>query len=224
MPKRKVPLIKGEIYHVINRGVASVPTFNSKRDYERFISAFCYYQYADAPVKYSNFVKLSNDRRLEIINYLKEEGQRFVKIICYCLMPNHFHFLLKSEMGVGIEEFVGKVVNSYTKYVNTKNKRSGPLFEGRFKAVRIQTDEQFMHVGRYIHLNPYSSCVVKTFEDLLNYPYSSLGEYVSGKEGFCDKNLMMSLFEKESEKYLKFVKSNADYQRSLEEIKHLTFE
>ena len=76
-----------------------------------------------------------------------------MEIICYCLMPNHLHLLLRQLMDGGISKFMSNFANSYTRYFNTKSKRKGPVFEGKFKAKRIETDEQLLHLSRHIHLN-----------------------------------------------------------------------
>lgn len=110
-----------------------------------------------------------------------------------------------------------KFVNSYTKYYNIKFKRVGPLLQGQFKAIRIETDEQLVHVSRYIHLNPLSSFLV---EDLDDYEWSSYREYINNsKFGICRKEDVLNLF-KVPEDFKKFVLDRADYAQSLEIIKH----
>ena len=84
-------------------------------------------------------------------------------------MPNHFHLLLKQTIDNGISHFLSKFTNSYTKYFNTKYNRVGPVFQGVFKSVHIESDEQLMHLSRYIHLNPVVSAVVEK-QNLLSYP------------------------------------------------------
>jgi putative transposase len=138
-------------------------------------------------------------------------------------MPNHYHLLLKQTKREGISEFIRLSSNSYAKYYNTKHKRTGPLFQGRFKAVRIQTDEQLLHVSRYIHLNPYTSSLVKTFKRLLSYPYSSLKEFANNTSGCCSKKPVLEHFEN-PDKYIRFVKNNADFQKSLQKIKNLSLD
>lgn len=69
-------------------------------------------------------------------------------------MPNHFHFLIEQTADKGIASHMQRFINSYAHYVNIKYKRVGPLFQGLFKGVLIESDEQFLHVSRYIHLNP----------------------------------------------------------------------
>ena len=135
-------------------------------------------------------------------------------------MPNHFHFLLKQTAEEGIAKFMSNFQNSYTRYFNTRHNRVGPLFQGPFRAVRVETDEQLLHLSRYIHLNPYSSFVVKNIKDLEEYQWSSFKEYLGKEKGFCQKEIVMSFF-KNPQDYRKFVFDQADYQRELQKIKHL---
>jgi len=224
MPGRNIPLVTNEIYHTLNRGVASQPVFLNKRNYQRFLETIFYYQNKELPLSYSAFLELSRERKEELLRRLKEKAQFLVEIIAFCLMPNHFHLLLKQIEENGISVFMSKLCNSYTRYFNTIQKRVGHLFQGKFKAVRIETEEQLLHVCRYIHLNPYSSYIVKNLKDLEVYPYSSLPEYLAlQKTDFCQKEIVLAQFKNPAD-YKKFVFDQADYQRRLEQIKYLTLE
>lgn len=154
---------------------------------------------------------------------LKKDYEKLVEIVCFCLMPNHFHFMLKQKMENGISSFVSNFTNSYTRYFNKKHDRIGPLFEGIFKAVRIESEEQLIHTSRYIHLNPVSSYLIEP-EELENYHWSSYLEFL----GFSDNNLVVKDlildFFSSVEAYKKFVLDQVDYARQLELIKHLTLE
>ena len=222
MPARKIPLVTKEIYHVFNRTQNKEPVFVNKSDCMRFIDTLNYYQYENPPVKLSYFLSFGRDKRENIIKELSKT-EKLINIITYCLMPNHFHLLVRQEKDGGISRFLSLFQNSFTKYRNTKHKRDGHVFRGQFKAVRIEDDEQFMHVHRYIHLNPYASFVVKSFEKLESYPFSSLPEFLGLKVGFCTKDLILSNF-KEVKSYKKFIQNQADYQRKLGEIRHLVLE
>jgi putative transposase len=223
MPTRKTPLVIDHVYHIFSRGVNRTPIFYQKKDYQRFLDLIKYCHFADYPIKFSKLKSLSNKERGKIKSRLKEN---FVEFIAYSLMPNHFHFVLKQKIENGISQFINRLLNSYTKFFNTKYKRSGPLFEGRFKAVLIESDSQFHHVVRYVHLNPYSSLVVKTLNELLVYPWSSFPEYLSKSEvlEICEeKQLILSEFAN-VKSFKEFTLNQADYQRRLEEIKHLLLE
>lgn len=222
MPARFTPLVQNYYYHVFNRGVNKRYIFKSKYEYNRFVLSLRFYNSLEYPIRLSLFTKLASDQRQEIWGRLQNE-KTHTDIISYCLMPNHFHLLLKQNSENGISKLLGNLQNSYARYFNIKNERIGPLFQGQFKAVKIDSEEQLLHVSRYIHLNPYSSGIVKTLDDLINYSWSSLPEYVSTvKFPICKKDDILPNFKKSN--YKDFVLNNAEYQKSLEHIKHLTFD
>ena len=140
-------------------------------------------------------------------------------------MPNHFHLLLKQEQDGGISKFMSNFQNSYTRYYNVKNSRIGSLFLDQFKAVRIETEEQLIHVSRYIHLNPFTGFIVNKFEDLTGYLWSSLREYLFEDipNPISDAQLVLGYF-KNTAAYKQFVFNQAQYQRELKKIQHLIFE
>lgn len=213
MPYRKTPLVTGEIYHVFNRGVARLPIFEDKRDYNRFLETLYYYQFQGPKPQFSQI------KRFKDLNF--EKNQKIVEIICYCLMPNHYHFMIKQLQDNGISEFINKLSNSYTKYFNTRHERVGPLLQGQFKAVRVETEEQLLHLSRYIHLNPIVSFL---FKDLREYFYSSYLAFIDVRQDkICTKELVISMF-KTPAIYELFVLDQADYGKTLEQIKHLTFD
>ena len=219
MPIRSTPLVSQEIYHVINRGIAGLNIFLNKSDYTRFIKTFQYYNNEKPPTKFSNYRNLYRINPKILLKFDKPK-KPIVEIIAFCLMPTHFHFLIKQLNDNGISEFLRKIANSYARCFNTKYKRRGPLYEGRFKAIRIESENQLLHVNRYIHLNPYSSRLLKDLNQLFTYTYSSLPEYLNfNSTNICSKDIIFSHF-KDLEDYKKFIMDQADYQQSLEEIKH----
>lgn len=217
MPLREVPLVTGEYYHVFNRGITDLQTFANQRDYKRFTDTFKYYQLVGKKPRFSYFMRLPESRKKEIFTQIM--FTKSVEILSYCLMPNHFHFLVKQITDKGLTKFFGLITNSYTRYFNTKKRRIGAVFQGRFKAVRINSEEQLIHVSRYIHLNPYSAGIVKFYRDLENYTYSDFPEYIA-----ANKQNLISNILRTSEKYREFVLSQADHQRQIERIKHLTID
>lgn len=224
MPGRKIPLVTNQIYHVLNRGIASQPVFLAKKDYQRTLEIIWYYQNQNPPLSYSHFLRLPIKQKSEILERLKNKEKFLVEIIALSLLPNHFHFLLKQTQENGVSIFMSNLTNSYTRYFNTKNKRTGPLFQGKFKATMVETDEQLFHLSRYIHLNPYTSYVVKKLKDLKDYPYSSLPEYLGrSRANFFQKEIVLNQF-KNVNSYKRFVFDQAEYQRKLERIKHLAME
>jgi len=214
MPYRITPLVNNEIYHVYNRGVEKRHIFLDNRDFQRFLNTALYYQHAKTTTKFSE----TPPRCIQEI--LNINSAKIVEIFCYCLMPNHIHFMLKQIKDDGISIFMSKLTNSYTKYFNTKNKRVGPLFQGQFKAKLVENDDQLIHLSRYIHLNPLSSGIVKNLND---YQWSSYNEYVSKSDEVCNKSLILNMFESKN-KYHKFITDYSDYSLSLEIIKKITLD
>lgn len=219
---RKVVFANGEYYHIFNRGVEKRPTFTTKREFERAIDSINFYRFGELPIRYSKYLVLDREKKAEFLKNLDLTNLQ-VEIIAFCIMGNHFHILLKQLKDGGIAKFMAKFTNSYTKYFNTKHQRVGPLFQGVFKAVHIETDEQLLHLSRYIHLNPVTSFRVK-FEDLDSYMWSSYPEYLGlVNRGIVNPTVVLDFFQKRSD-YQKFVLDFADYQKQIQLIEHLIIE
>ncbi|MFH1833289.1 MAG: transposase [Candidatus Levyibacteriota bacterium] len=180
------------------------------RDYQRFLQTLYYYQFSGPKARFSTHKKFKNK------NF--DKNPKIVEIICYCLMPNHFHLLLKQLKDNGIQEFLSKVANSYAKYFNTKYKRVGPLLQGQFKAVTVETDEQLVHLSRYIHLNPFTAEITKDWE---NFPYSSIQEFIEDTTSkICAIEQILNLFTNQAG-YRSFISDNQSYALELSKIQHL---
>lgn len=214
MGLRKTALVTGETYHVLNRSVQGMPIFKGRRENALFLEAMKFYLQPNPPTKFSRY-RINRDKfpiKLE---------KRLVTIINFCLMPNHFHFTLRQEEERGIRRFIQRLTNSFAHYFSIKYQNRGPVFEGNFRAVHIGTDEQLLHLSRYIHLNPVSSYLVENPED---YPYSSYRLYLrKATSDIINSSLVLGQFSS-TEKYQQFVLSRKDDQRELEKIKHLTLE
>ncbi|MBI2590451.1 MAG: hypothetical protein HYW33_01020 [Candidatus Blackburnbacteria bacterium] len=140
-------------------------------------------------------------------------------------MANHFHLILKQIEAGGIQQFLANLQNGYVKYFNLLHTRKGPLFQSSFRAVHIETDEQFLHTTRYVHLNPSTAYIVSP-DNLMSYRWSSFPDYFGEKSGSIvevSKRDVLSLAGGLS-RYRSFVLDQADYQRELDKIKHLTLE
>ena len=138
-------------------------------------------------------------------------------------MPNHYHFLIEQVKEGGISQFIGQFQNSYTKYFNSKHKRKGGLFLTPFRAKHVETDEQLIHLSRYIHLNPYTSYVIKSIDQLIDYPYSSIQDYFHTTPYYksITHTGAINSFYQDQETHKEFLLNQAEYQRDLEKIKHL---
>lgn len=197
MPGRSTPLVTNEFYHLYNRGSDKRNIFNQFRDYKRFQQTSYYYQFIGPKPRFSKFAKSD----LKLFN--PDLNNKLVRIIAYCLMPNHFHFLIRQLKDNGVSNFISQLINSYTKYFNTKYTRVGALLQGTFKAVHIKTDEQLIHSSRYIHLNPIVSGLVK---DLNTYQWSSYLEYINWQAILCSPQEVLNFFSS-PKKYQEFVEA-----------------
>lgn len=220
---RKIVLANNQIYHLFNRAIDRQTIFTTKWEYKRALETLKYYHFANLPFKFSQFLNLPEDDRQKMVLELNKKNEKIVEFIAFCIMPNHFHFLVKQLKPNGISKFMSDFTNSYTRYFNTKHERKGHLFEGLFKAVLVESDEQLVHLSRYIHLNPVTSFIIKQ-EELERYNWSSLPEYLElSDEGLCNKDLVMNMFLSVND-YRKFVIDHIKYAQELDKVKHLTFE
>jgi len=210
-------LVKEEIYHIMSKSIGDSPIFNNETEYQRMRGLLSYYQYEDPPVKFSKFslhIKKENPGKKENL----KKGEKLVEIIAYSIMPTHFHLILKQNKEKGISIFIKNILNSYTRYFNIRHNRKGPLWEGRFKRVKLETNEQLLHLTRYIHLEPVIKKLVAKPEDWL---FSSYREYLAEvKERLCNFEGFLEI----NPSYKEFVEDRIAYPRELEKIKNLIIE
>ena len=213
--KRKIPLVSGEFYHIISRSIEKFKIFNNAQAFARFQSAIEFFNFNQKNILFAHFICRSFKTKKQIRDTYFTEDNQLAEIIAYCLMPTHIHLLLKQLQDNGISQMMGNALNSYSKYFNTKLGRTGPLWQGRFKNILVNSNEQLLHLTRYIHLNPVSAHLVEHSKD---WKFSSYGEYVNPKQ----KNRICG-FEKyidmNGKEYEKFVMDRKDYQRELSKIK-----
>ncbi|HRY62896.1 MAG TPA: hypothetical protein P5056_03975 [Candidatus Paceibacterota bacterium] len=127
-----------------------------------------------------------------------------VNIICYCLNPNHFHLILEQVSDNGIREFLRKI-GGYSRHFNLKYKRSGPLFQGRFKAKRIDTDDYLLHLSVYVNLNDRVHQLRNPSTKLIEN--SSWKEYIDDRvKGICKKDYVLDNFKSKDE-YKKYAEN-----------------
>ncbi len=224
MPYRKSPLVSQEIYHLCNRSVAELPIFVTGENYHRALELIDFYRFPKTGIRFSYFKRLSTKQKSDLMTSLYST-KPLVEIYAFCLMPNHVHFLVKQKIDGGAARFMRIFQNSFAKYLNTKNDRSGAVFQSMFKAIRIVSEEQLTHVFRYINLNPVTSFIVKNVDDLENYPWTSYQDYIKTKpvSPFINTDLFKSIF-KTPQKLKEFLVNQVNYQRTLNQIKHLTLE
>lgn len=148
-------------YHIYNRGVEKRSIYQNSQDYQTFLSYLKLY--------------LSPPPETKPLQHLNNFAKT-IELVTYCLMPNHFHLLVKQHTKFGINLFMQSLNTKYSMYFNKKYKRVGSLFQSRYKAVLIETDEQLLYLTKYIHLNPTSHNSAGS--DPADYPYSSYKNYL----------------------------------------------
>lgn len=186
MSTRKISFASGEYYHIYNRGNSKQTIFHDAEDYWRFITLLytCNSE--------NNFKMFLVEESADKDPYLWERGSQIVSIGAYCLMPNHFHILITEKEKVGVSKFMQKLSTAYVMYYNKKYKRTGGLFEGKFKSEHLNTDRYLKYIFSYIHLNPVKLLQTdwrkvgiknpkKTLNYLNSYKYSSYFEYMGVK-------------------------------------------
>ena len=202
---QKPKFLNSEIYHVYNRGVEKRLIFGDDKDRFRFIHNL--YEMNDIlPVLNSRYWFAKKNNNMEVqLPYIKRE--KLVDILAFCLMPNHYHILLRQIQDNGIVKFMQKLGTAYTNYFNLRNERVGSLFQGRFKAVWVGEDRHLRHLYNYIHLNPLDLITPEWRENKLDdkqkalkfledYRWSSYSDFI-GKKNFpsvINKSLGLEIF------------------------------
>lgn len=169
-------------YHVYNRGVEKRNIFLDLQDYNVFLTYLATYlmpkdtdnlqvMLASSKIPWSEKDKII--KLLNLKNFTDE-----ITLITFCLMPNHFHFLIKQKDERIVNEFMKSLCVRYAMYTKGKYKRVGSLFQGVYRSVRILTDEQLIYASRYIHRNPLPLLQGLTLQTLEQYKFSSYPQYL----------------------------------------------
>ena len=194
---RKVKFAPAEYYHVYNRGNNKQIVFNDIRDWIRFLFILLYFQ---SPLPIHNIGKtVSHYIKHRVFNITGETTEkitanRYVELVSFSLMPNHFHILLREIKNNGISQYMQRIQNSYTKYFNTKYKKVGHVFQGPFQAVHIENNRQILHLSAYIHRNSREIVGWKNKEHL--FPWSSYQDFVIGNRwgNLLENQIIISQF------------------------------
>lgn len=206
---------EGQIYHVFNKSIANFGIFKDPNNCRRFIETLDYYNCSLLKERFSLAVKKG---KYIFGSLLQQKENQLFKVICFCIMPDHYHLLVKMLKENVFSKFINDLENSYTRFFNIKFKRKGPLWQSAFKSVRIKNSEQLLHVTRYIHLNP-------TTNNLVDKPES--WEFSSYKDFIKDDKILNNSIEiamATTSSYRRFVENRIEYQRKLKLIKKLIFE
>lgn len=199
MPSRNVvrEFSADSYYHVYNRGVEKRDIFLEDEDYTVFLGLLKKYLSGERHNRNRHaFSRLDND----------------IELLAYCLMPNHFHFLIYQNDIEGLSKLMRRLITGYVMYFNNKYNRVGSLFQGPYKASRINADSYLEHISRYIHMNP---------ENYESWPYSSLGYFLQRKQTpiWLKPTRVMQLFENNPTTYSEFLRSYEETKNELEILK-----
>jgi len=169
--KRLCPLENQSIHHIYNKSIYRFELFTCEDEYQRMLKLIQFYKYDGHSQPFSHFIeKKNNDGFFTDHTATSEHKLLLVKIIAYCLMPTHVHFILQQLRDKGIETFMRRLLNAYSKYFNLRHNRRGPLWENRF-GNRIIVDEKGLNQRiMYVHYNPVKENLVKTPQE---WAYSS---------------------------------------------------
>jgi len=218
---RKTEFANGEFYHIYNRGVDKRDVFLDDRDYRRFLLSLiefnCIEPIGSLYEKYLRDKQISENGGSTSIMEVEppfSPPKKLVEFICYCLNPNHYHFILRQLEDNGIKKFMHRLRTAYTMFFNKKYKRSGSLFQGRFKAIHIDSNEYLLYLSAYVNQNHFIHGMGK--ED---WKYSSLAEYKNLHNGnvyICNTDSVLKQF-KNVDEYLEFSNINALYLKNKKE-------
>ena len=160
-------------YHIINRGAYKNKIFIDKQDYEAFLEILEYYL-AYPRSKFFGYTKLVDKPYKNV----KVTNLTTIHLVAYCLMPNHFHFIFKqlpeATLKTNISNLMRRLMIAYAMYFQNRHKHEGAIFQGRYKNVEVDTNEQLLYLSKYIHKNPE-----KLVNKLEKYPYSSYQAYIN---------------------------------------------
>ncbi len=206
MPRARIG--EGEYYHIFNRGVDKCITFRDDTDRWRFLTLLILLQgevYFPQVGRLVSVVKSwSFDKNEDFEEVLMTKS---IDLVGFCLMPNHFHLLLRELKEGGISKFMQRLLGAYTKYFNTRYHRSGHLFGGKFQSAHVDEDRYLNYLSAYIHMNPRDIKEWRHREE--KYPWSSFQDYVKQNRfgAFLNNTVILDQFNNGME-YQKFVEKS----------------
>lgn len=215
MPSKNIvkEYVENGYYHIYNRGVEKRTIFLDEQDCTIFLHYLKLYL---SPIEELKQLNLPGFRILKFIrlNLFQE-----IDLLAFALMPNHIHLQIKQKTSDGIIKLMKRLATGYVMYFNRKYKRVGSLFQNRYKAARIETDEYLLHLSRYIHLNP-AKIVDKTisFKNFSSYPYYLGQKHASWVKPQEILGYFRSAQKKNFKDILSYQSFVADYKESPAEI------
>lgn len=203
---RIIKIAPGEYYHICNRAVNKQIIFHDTRDYFRFLFLILYFQ---SPIVFRQTGRLVKEFVLSSALDIKDEvvKKRTVELVAFCIMPNHFHLVVKELEEGAIAAYMQRVLTAYSKYYNTKYEKSGHVFQGPYRAIHISNDNQLKYLSAYIHRNPRELAGWRNKED--KYRWSSYQDYIAENRwgDLLALNIVLGQF-KDKKQYHEFVKTS----------------
>lgn len=209
----------GAFYHVYNRGVEKRVIFQDHEDYSKFIGLLK--TYLTKPTLQGVTLKDENNHTISPSRALNNYAEQ-VDLLAYCLMPNHFHLMIRQSTDRGMVGLMQSLLTKYVIYFNKKYKRVGGLFQSTYKTVKISSEEQFTYITKYIHRNPLPEHPTRLhLEGLREYKYSSYGNYLGlFKQSWVKTEDILSYFSKTYPRntYQSFVEETGDISQVYKEM------
>lgn len=194
--RKSIKFINGEYYHIYNRGTDKRTIFTDQYDFERFVQSM---------IEFNSVKSIGSLYEISFRDQLRgptPKVKKLVNIICFCINPNHFHMILEQRVDGGISEFIKRLSGGYAGYFNNKYKRTGTLFQGRFKAKHVNSNEYFLHLGAYVNLN---NRVHRIKGERFR---SSWAEYTGeSKKSLCERDIILNQYKNIAE-YKNFTESS----------------
>lgn len=192
---RKTKFVEGEYYHVYNRGTDKRKIFMDEKDFFRFWdSLFDFNQTEPIGSMYEFSFKKKSEGQ-------DKKAKPLVQFVAYCINPNHFHFLITPLQERGVEKLMQRLGNGYTKYFNNKHKRSGVLFQGRFKSKHVDSNEYLLHLSAYINANNILGHRMSKFS---RSSMSEFSDKALNQRKLCNTEIILKQFRNKKE-YEEFV-------------------
>lgn len=185
---------QGECYHLYNRGTGKIRIFETPEDYDFFLARLGEYLRPDERRRAPSASSAGRYER-------KAFAPGAFSVVCFCLMPNHYHLVVRQNTDVSISDLMLRLITGYSKYFNKKHERVGSLFQDQFKAVRVESNEQLLWLSAYVHHNAKLAGLVQESEE---YLHSSYAQYVRAEPGLCDTGLVVEQFS-DCTRYREFV-------------------
>ena len=209
--------MENSFYHLYNRGVDRREIFSESQDYHTFLWLLKFYLSPFVPQARPGF-KEDKPSLVSHKQHMNLHGQ--MTLLAYCLMPNHFHLLVKQREAVGITQLMRRICVNYSMYFNRKYERKGSLFESIYKAVLIESESQLLHLSRYIHLNPlnlkvsrFGPVTTTTTARPGEYEYSSYSKYLDRQAlSWFDSQPILGMFGQGDNRHTSYQGFVEDYR------------